>query len=157
MKKLNILLLLGAVFSACGNDNNGGGSKADTSAGVQQMAPFNSFDIIGSYSYEKNGDTVSMHLNLQGDSVMGQLNYALKEKDFNSGSFKGVVEDSVLLATYEFESEGRVSSREIAFKLDGKLAIEGYGEVLEQDYGFKFKDPDQLEFGNGIVLEKQAD
>lgn len=157
MKKLSIILLLGAVFAACGNDNQGGESKADTSAGVEEITPFRSTDISGFYSYEKNGDTVSMHLNLQGDSVMGQLVYAFKEKDLNSGSFKGVVEDSILLATYEFESEGIQSSREIAFKLDGKLAIEGYGEVREQGTGFKFRDPEQLEFGKGIVLEKQAD
>ena len=157
MKKLNILFFWAAIFTGCASPTGDDRSNTDTSSRIADTVAYNAEAMVGSYFYEKNGDTVAMHLNVQGDSVVGQLIYALREKDLNSGNFKGVLVDSVLIATYVFESEGQQSSRQIAFKFDGKSAIEGYGEVLQQDTGFIFKNPDHLKFGDGIVLEKHTD
>lgn len=156
MKNLSILFL-SLVFAACNNAGTDNKSNVDTISNSLNSKSYDSENIIGSYAYEHNGDTIAMHLNLQGDSVMGQLIYALKEKDINSGNFKGVIVDSVLIATYEFESEGQLSKREVAFKLDGKSAVEGYGEVIQEGYGFKFKNRDKLKFGDGVVLVRLAD
>ena len=56
----------------------------------------------------------------------------------------------MLLADYTFQSEGKESVRQVAFKIqDGKL-LEGYGE-LNAD-GTKFKDTSKLTFNPSMPL-----
>ncbi len=112
-------------------------------------------DVAGSYIYEQNGDTVNLHLTVNGETAAGHLTYALKEKDRNTGTFEGKIQNGVLLADYTFNSEGRSSVREVAFRLDGTSAVEGYGDVEEKNGKTVFKDASGLEFGKGLVLTKQ--
>lgn len=112
-------------------------------------------EIAGSYMYEQNGDTVSLHLTVNGETASGHLTYALKEKDRNTGTFEGKVENGVLLADYTFNSEGQSSVREVAFRLDGTSAVEGYGDMEEKNGKMLFKDASKLEYGKGMVLHKQ--
>lgn len=111
-------------------------------------------EIAGSYLYEQNGDTVSLHLTVNGETAAGHLTYALKEKDRNTGTFEGKVENGVLLADYTFNSEGQSSVREVAFRLDGTSAVEGYGDMEEKNGKMLFKDVSKLEYGN-MILHKQ--
>lgn len=112
-------------------------------------------DLAGSYTYEKNGDTVALHLTIHDDKAMGHLTYALKEKDLNTGSFEGRVTDGILRADYTYLSEGQSSIRQVAFKVDGKTAVEGYADMEEKNGKFVFKDSTKLDFGEGLVLTKK--
>lgn len=118
-------------------------------------APATQPGVAGSYMYAQNGDTVRLHLTVNGKTASGHLTYALKEKDRNTGTFEGTIQNGILWADYTFNSEGQSSVREVAFRLDGTSAAEGYGNVGEKNGKMVFKDTAALEFGKGLVLEKQ--
>lgn len=104
------------------------------------------------YSYDANGSKIEAQLHYTADSITGTLNYALAEKDKNTGTIKGKLENDILIAEYTFQSEGSESVRQVAFQVkDGKL-IEGYGD-LNQD-GTRFKDVSQLKFDSKMPLVK---
>lgn len=104
------------------------------------------------YYYDVNGNVVELQLQYNTDDISGTLNYALAEKDTNMGTFKGKIENNILLAAYTFHSEGTESTRQVAFKfMDGKL-VEGYGDMNED--GTHFKDVSQLKFTSTMPLSK---
>lgn len=109
----------------------------------------------GLYIYEQNGDTVTLNLAVNGGKANGELLYALKEKDRNSGTFTGEIKDDVLLADYKFRSEGVLSERQVAFKLTDTTAMEGYGEVQETNGKMEFQDSGKLEYDKELVLKKK--
>lgn len=143
------------LCAACGQSAKQEQTENDSLGHVDTDTVATNNDYVGSYSYQADGDTVALHLSMQDDKAVGHLTYAWKEKDHNSGSFEGAVHNGVLLADYTFESEGLTSVREVAFKLDGNTATEGYGDVEEKDGKFIFKDTAALDFSKGLVLRKQ--
>lgn len=107
---------------------------------------------VGCYTYDANGNKIVMEITQSNDSIVGQLNYAFKEKDANSGLFSGMLQDSILMGSYTFVSEGIESSREVAFLWkDGQL-VEGFGELDET--GTKFKDKETINFSSSMPLTK---
>ncbi|SDQ10752.1 hypothetical protein [Flagellimonas zhangzhouensis] len=107
---------------------------------------------LGCYTYEANGNKIELEISQSNDSIVGQLNYAFKEKDANSGSFSGMLRDSILMGSYTFASEGIESSREVAFLWkDGQL-YEGFGELDET--GTKFKDKETIIYSSSMPLTK---
>ena len=59
-----------------------------------------------------------------------------------------------LVADYTFNSEGKLSTRQVAFlKKDGKL-MEGFGEVVEKDGKIYFKSISDLKFDDAIEFTK---
>jgi hypothetical protein len=111
-------------------------------------------DLSGCYSNRNTADNVQMRIDGRDGHYSGELDIAIAEKDRNAGSFKGSVEDGVLLVHYTFQSEGVQSVREMAFKIKGDKLLEGYGPMEERDGGMRFTDPENLTFGKGIVLRK---
>ncbi len=104
------------------------------------------------YSYEKDGNSISLQIATSGKEVFGAMSYALAEKDKNAGLLKGKWEGNILLLDYTFQSEGTQSTRQVAFELkDGQL-IEGYGEMTDE--GTKFKDATKLGFTSTMPLSK---
>ncbi|KAA5533953.1 putative periplasmic lipoprotein [Paenimyroides baculatum] len=112
-------------------------------------------DFSGMYNYQENGTTVTLQLMVDGNKASGNLMYALKEKDRNSGTFIGEIKDGILLADYTFSSEGVLSERQVAFKLTETSAVEGYGDVEQINGKMVFKDPANLEYDKGLVLTKK--
>lgn len=107
---------------------------------------------LGCYIFNDGENKVSFEITENGKEIKGNLIYAFAEKDKNSGTFSGKVADGILIGTYIFQSEGKESIREVAFKIDGKKLIEGYGD-LNQD-GTAFKDLTHLEFNSKMPLLK---
>ena len=104
------------------------------------------------YRYVAKNDTIALTLQLNDKSASGTLVYVFYEKDKNTGTYQGTFENNMLLADYTFQSEGKESVRQVAFKIqDGKL-LEGYGE-LNAD-GTKFKDTSKLTFNPNMPLTK---
>ncbi|KGE13369.1 hypothetical protein [Sphingobacterium deserti] len=153
MKTIAYIFAGAVLCTACGPSSTKTTTEEMTTADSSASAKEN--DIAGSYTYQQDGDTVALHLTIQGTKAMGHLTYAWKEKDHNSGSFEGEVKDGLLIADYTFESEGMSSVREVAFKLNGKTAKEGYGDVEEKEGKFVFKDFNSLNFDSGLVLTKE--
>lgn len=149
MRKLLYCIGISVFFAACVKkaENKEAEIPAVTHSGKTSHS--------GMYIYEQNGDTVTLNLAVNGGKANGELLYALKEKDRNSGTFTGEIKDDVLLADYMFRSEGVLSERQVAFKLTDTTAMEGYGEVQETNGKMEFQDSGKLEYDTGLVLKKK--
>lgn len=151
MKKSMVVVLLLFAVSSCKNKEKELEITEETTEEVIAQVPSPGLEV-GCYTYDADGSKVVMEITQINDSVMGQLNYALKEKDGNTGIFKGVLKDSVLIGSYSFMSEGFQSSREVAFLLKGNQLVEGYGEL--DDTGMAFKDKETINFTSSMPLIK---
>ena len=153
MKKIIVALLLITAFVSCKPKEKKEEDKTseETKEEVIEVASPPSLQV-GCYSYDENGSKVVLEITEINDSIMGNLNYAFKEKDANTGTFSGVLKDSVLIGNYSFMSEGMVSSREVAFLVKENQLIEGFGELDETGTGFK--DKDNISFSSSMPLTK---
>lgn len=111
--------------------------------------------IAGNYLFQSNGDTISMTLKQQQDSIFGDLKYAFSGKDKNIGQINGLLQDSLITADYSFVSEGIPSVRQVVFKLTDQGLIEGYGAIEESDGKMIFSDRNNLSFDHGMILTRK--
>lgn len=100
----------------------------------------------GCYGWTAGSDTAMLKLNVTENKVTGNLNYRLHEKDSNTGTLTGVIEDSLIVANYTFQSEGKTSVRELVFKIKGDSLIEGFGDVNTSGDTVQYKNKMQLQY-----------
>lgn len=112
-------------------------------------------DLAGEYEFNENGDTIHLQLQVQQDSLVGNLTYALREKDKNVGTFRGVVQDSLIVGSYYFQSEGMNSKRETVLGILPDGLVEGFGDVQENEEGMSFVDRNNLRFDHGMLLQRK--
>lgn len=148
MKKIFTLLFIVASFVCCNSSNPSEGpttpKPATDSGNLLQK---------GCYTYNDSNNVISFEITEVGAGVTGKLMYALKEKDSNTGTFKGVLTGDTLFGNYSFLSEGVESSREVAFLVKDKQLIEGVGELNTS--GNAFKDRHAINYSSsGISLSK---
>ncbi len=91
-------------------------------------------------------DSIRLHIEITGDSVHGNLNYLMDQKDSNTGTFTGTMHGDTLLADYHFISEGMQSIRQVSFIINDSMAFAGYGEMVENGNKMRFKNPLSLTF-----------
>lgn len=107
----------------------------------------------GCYDYSANGNEVRMEITSIDDNLVeGNLTYAYAEKDKNTGTFKGTLNDDKVIGKYTFMSEGVQSIRDVAFKVDNDQLIEGYGDMDES--GTTFKDTSSINYSTTMPLKK---
>src|SRR5690606_21780662 len=99
MRKLLYCIGISVLFAACVKKAEN--KDTEISAVIHSGKTSHS----GMYIYEQNGDTVTLNLAVNGGKANGELLYALKEKDRNSGTFTGEIKDDVLLRSEEHTSE----------------------------------------------------
>jgi len=141
------LLVFGCKTKTEKENNNG--QPETTTVVEEKSAP--SLEV-GCYIYDANGNRIVFEITDVSTTVLGNLSYALKEKDGNKGTFAGVMNDSVLLGKYTFISEGKESTREMAFLVEDAQLIEGFGEL--DSTGTAFKDVAVLSFSSSMPLSK---
>lgn len=153
MKKIALVLIVAFGAIQCKKTETVETDKVETSAIETEKTPTS---ILNNdcYIYDANGSKVELQITNSDNEISGNLNYQLKEKDSNKGTFKGVVQDSILIATYTFQSEGMESSREIVFKIQDNQLIEGYGEQVVEGSNAKFKDVKSIAFSSSMPLSK---
>lgn len=106
---------------------------------------------LGCFEFSKDNNKVRFKItNILEDSITGTLSYAYAEKDTNQGVFKGTLNDDKLIGTYTFTSEGVESMREVAFKVNDSVLIEGYGEL--NDSGTAFQDRATIKYTSTMPL-----
>lgn len=107
------------------------------------------------YTWRSNGSIIEMSFNVNShQEVNGKLSYNLAEKDKNEGTLIGNMKGDTLIADYTFNSEGTSSVREVAFLQKDGAFIEGYGDVVEANGKFTFKDKTKLKFDAKNTLTK---
>lgn len=142
MAAVTMLMLLTAL--SC-NSQNGSGSENHRQVFQQASTP--TAGEKQCYNLMEAGDTIVISLNWQDSGKFtGSMRYQLREKDRNIGTLKGRLRDSVLLADYQFNSEGMNSRREVAFKMISDYLVEGFGDVTPDSSGFRFTEPLTLRY-----------
>ena len=140
MKKLFILISITASIISCKQEKK----TEDKSFPIE----------VACYGYNENGTNISFRITRVDPVVQGTLIYNWAEKDRNSGSFKGTLEDNIILGSYTFLSEGKQSIREVAFKIENGELVEGFGAIKNVGGVATFEDITSLNFDGSVVLEK---
>ena len=104
------------------------------------------FMMPGCYAWVAKKDSALLTLDISGNKVSGNLNYVLYQKDNNKGIINGILQDSLIIADYTFQSEGMTSVRQVVFKLHGNSLIEGFGDIDMKGDTARFKNISQLQF-----------
>lgn len=146
MNKKNLFLLFILALSAC---NSGQDKQAEIKDSVSETPqPENTIAIPGKQCFQRvmQKDTINIELFIKDTAVSGNLIYNFYEKDSNKGTFKGSIHGEIIKADYTFQSEGKVSVREVMFKLKDNVLTEGFGETLVKDNKFVFKDSSQIQY-----------
>ena len=142
MKKRTLLTLaVAAILSSCGQ------SSTKEAAADSTLSP-------GCYEFTQNQTRISMQVEVNNETVTGQLVYDFYEKDDNRGTLVGTMEGDTLFAVYTFNAEGTESRREVAFLVEGDRLKEGYGSSREVDGTVTFEDRRNLDFNSGTVLTR---
>ncbi|TCC87119.1 hypothetical protein FBD94_11815 [Pedobacter hiemivivus] len=150
-----ILAAFSLIMVSCNNENKEkhDANQAKITAKDTGTEPkINSNDC---YAHFKNRDTATLKINIEGNNLIGDLDYKLFEKDSNKGKIAGQIKGDTIIAEYTFISEGVKSVREVAFlkKADGNL-YEGFGEVMEKNGKMVFKNHSALKFDDSMVFTK---
>jgi len=107
----------------------------------------------GCYAYMKNGDSIWLKVELFPNVATGVLTYHLSGKDKNVGTFDGRLLGDTLVADYTFRSEGKVTVRQIVFKLSAAQAREAYGKMRDYEGKMIYDDPSAIDFSKGLSLD----
>src|SRR5262245_47591682 len=79
--------------------------------------------------FQQNGSEVFLQIIDTDGAISGNLQYAFKEKDKNTGTISGRMKGDTLFATYTFTSEGVQGTRDVVFLKSENSFIEGLGEI----------------------------
>ena len=101
----------------------------------------------GSYT---DKDSVFLTLTFVGTEVSGDLTYKLYEKDKSQGTLQGTVKGDTIHAMYQFRSEGKTSTREVAFLKQGSDLVEGFAPMDET--GTRFLDKRDIDFAGTVLV-----
>ncbi|WP_418511716.1 hypothetical protein [Corallibacter sp.] len=152
MKNFYFAISIIVLVTACKNDKN----KAKETLYdveevlVEQEAPEPEV-TLGCYVFSKGENHVTFNVtSIKNDSITATLDYNYKEKDANSGTFQGTLNEDKLIGTYTFTSEGVESKREVAFKVNDSILIEGYGEL--NDSGTAFQDRATIKYTSTMPM-----
>lgn len=145
MKKLVLLIFTLVTVVSCKNN-----TKTENQS-VTETTQKSTLET-GCYVYKSDGNNIKMEITEVNKNVTGNLNISYAEKDANQGKFVGTLNGDKLIGTYTFNSEGRKSSREIAFLVKGNQLIEGFGDLNED--GTKFKDVNTIKYTSTMPLTK---
>lgn len=152
--KSMIVAFMAFTMLACKGEQE---KKSDVKPDESEAAATSESEAVdleeGCYSYDGNGGTVLFEITRTGNPVVGDLTYAYSGKDRNTGQFKGTFKDDKLIGTYSFKSEGKESSREVAFLLKGNHLVEGYGELSAG--GTVFRDRESISYSSTMPLDKK--
>lgn len=150
-KKLMLLTFVSVALFNCKNKEQKPNDVITEEIIVEEVAMAPTLEK-GCYMYNENGSMINMEITKADNPVEGNLTYAFAEKDKNTGTFKGEFNDGKLVGNYTFQSEGKESTRQVAFMLKDNQLIEGYGELNEN--GTMFKDVNSVNYSSTMPMTK---
>jgi len=84
------------------------------------------------------------------------LSYNIYQKDRNDGTLQAEVTGDIIKGWYLFKSEGIISVREVAWKINADELWPATGEVIQRNDTTLFAQPDKLRFDNSRPFKKVA-
>lgn len=154
MKKLILLGSVSVFLVNCNKKTETPASKAetDTFAVVEPVV-----DTLGPKSFCYMGvtgkDSVFASIDDNLGTITGKLSYKNSEKDSSKGDVTGFKSGDTLKLTYEFQSEGTKSKRDIFFIQKDNILTEGIGDHKEEDGQSKYTDEKKISYKDGQKLE----
>ncbi|CAD7814903.1 hypothetical protein CHRY9390_02883 [Chryseobacterium aquaeductus] len=124
-------------------------SITDTTATVIDTLGAKSFCYVGVTG--KDSVFVSIDDNL--GTVTGKMRYKNSEKDTSQGELTGFKSGDTLKLTYEFQSEGTTSKRDIFFIQKDETLMEGIGNQKDENGQMKYADESKVAYKDGQKLE----
>ena len=118
-------LLLSALFAAC--------NQAGTSGSKDSTVTTADGTVAICYSKVHGRDTSKLSLVMDEETVNGTLEYSIYEKDKNTGVIIGTLNDNILRGTYNFQSEGMQSKRDVVFKVMGDQVYEALADSINAE------------------------
>lgn len=85
-------------------------------------------------------------------TISGKLSYKNNEKDSSTGDVTGFKSGDTLKLTYEFQSEGSKSKRDIFFIQKSNTLTEGIGDHKEEGSQSKYADEKKIIYKDGPKL-----
>lgn len=98
-------------------------------------------------------DTVFASIDDNLGTITGKLSYKNHEKDSSKGDVTGFKSGDTLKLTYEFESEGTKSKRDIFFIQKDNSLIEGLGEQKDDNGQMKYVNENKISYKGGNKLQ----
>lgn len=130
-------------------------ASADTAAIAEK-----SVDTLGAKSSCYMGvtgkDTVFASIDDNLGTITGKMRYKNNQKDSSMGTVTGFKSGDTLKLTYEFQSEGTTSRRDIYFIQKDNRLTEGTGEQKEDNGQMKYASESKISYKTGQQL-KPAD
>ncbi|MEO5650913.1 MAG: hypothetical protein ABIR03_13455 [Ginsengibacter sp.] len=155
MNRLVLISLL--FFTACNSQPNSSATAEVAKDSIKNFKQINKpFLIDGCYISVLKKDTAFLKIDNANGQVMGNLVYNHFEKDDNTGTINGKIQDSLIIAYYTFQSEGMTSVREVVFKISGEKLIEVYGNIDMKGDTAHFKNIGQIKFQEEQTFVKEA-
>jgi len=154
MKKLILLGSLSVFLMNCNKKTETPAPKveSDTTAAAEPVV-----DTLGPKSFCYLGvtgkDSVFASIDDNLGTITGKLAYKNSEKDSSKGDITGFKSGDTLKLTYEFQSEGTKSKRDIYFIQKDNVLTEGIGEHKEEDGQSKYADEKKISYKDGQKLE----
>lgn len=152
LSKITFFLLAAALVAGCNSNSETNKAGSDSTGTVHGNAkPIGTTDtkplmLDGCYEMVIRKDTATLELTVQDSTVTGKLVYDWFEKDGNSGTIKGVLRDSLIIADYHFESEGLMSVREVVLRIQNNTLAQGFGELSDNNGKVVYSDPSNLQY-----------
>lgn len=116
------------------------------------FAPASKSSIVACYVANLAKDVFTLRIDSeQNGKVEGMLYINNFEKDSSNGTINGTYKDGILLADYNFLSEGVMSLGQVVFKRIGSDFVRGYGETDAN--GQFFKDLKNVTFDTTVVYK----
>lgn len=105
------------------------------------------------FLYAVNKDSISISYTIIEDKVTGKMHYNFFEKDGSFGDFVGEFKGDTLIGTYDFESEGMQSNREVIFLKQNDQLINGSGKIIQRGNSETFEPNTKFSF-NSFKMNK---
>lgn len=153
------------LIGACNNSNTTKTAASDTAASSQTIHTNITDTVIttakpmvvsGCYQMIMKQDTATLELSVKDTLLSGRLNFKQQEKDDNSGTLAGALHNDTIYADYTFQSEGQTSVREVAFKIQDGVLLQGFGDVIAKNNKAVFRDRNRLQFDTAHPFQKTA-
>ena len=110
--------------------------------------------VSGCFSQVVKRDTALLQMENNRGSVTGVLTYDYYQKDRNNGTLRGELTGDIIIGWYLFKSEGIMSVRQVAWKINGNELWPATGELTEKNDTTVFADPDLLKFDSTSAFRK---
>jgi len=149
-------MLLGFILLG-GSCNNEGKTSAETKALPDSLITSKSIHdslLSGCYSQMEGRDTSLLQIDNKNMNINGTLSYNIFQKDRNDGTLQAEITGDILKGWYLFKSEGIISVRQVAWKINGSELWPGTGEMVQKNDTMFFSAPGELQYDRTRPFKK---